>query len=86
LYPEESLIMPVMSKIAKGKVVLHTEVPPEVKTRMERLAKKHRRSTAAEVTVALEAWIERHEMEERFHAHETPRDVDEPSRREGGRR
>jgi hypothetical protein len=74
--------MPVMSKIAKGKVVLHTEVPPEVKSAMERLAKRHRRSTAAEVTVALEEFIQKYEP-----AHETPR-IDEPTptRREGGRR
>jgi hypothetical protein len=52
--------MSSMTKSAKGKVVLYVEVPPKVKQEMERLAERHNRRLAGEVTTALQEYIARH--------------------------
>ena len=56
--------MASMTKSAKGKVALYVEVPPAVKTAIERLAEKHNRSTSGEVITALQEYIARHETAE----------------------
>ena len=43
------------------KVVLYLEIPPDIKERMEAAAAKDRRSLTAEVTIALEEFLARHE-------------------------
>jgi hypothetical protein len=56
--------MASMTKSAKGKVILFTEVMPEVKEEMERLAKLHDRSVTGEVVTALKEYIARHRAAE----------------------
>jgi hypothetical protein len=56
--------MATMTKSAKGKVALFTEVPPQLKAEMERLAELHNRSVTGEVITALQEYIARHRAAE----------------------
>lgn len=38
-------------------------IPPDVKEKITALAKEHRRSTSAEIVVAIESWLEQHSSE-----------------------
>jgi predicted transcriptional regulator len=54
--------MDSMTKRTKGRVAMYTEVPPQLKAAMEKLAEEHNRSLAGEVITALQQYVQREQQ------------------------